>query len=166
MNEINALERYFSELNEEQLRYLVSAAEYQAFPQGKRLAVQGERGDRAFILLEGEVEIAIHHQGCDKIIGVRSGGHILGEMALLEDKPRAATLTTKTPVKAFVLKKNAFHGLLAAQPELSLAINRSLSARMRLTQETLFQDMVERITALEEKLAATQEKLDRALEKS
>ena len=153
------LEKYFEELTDEHMTHLVTAASYESFPAGTMLAVQGEPGDRAFIILEGEVEVVLAKGGCEKVLTVRGSGSILGEMALLEDQPRAASLRTLTEVKAFVLSSKAFHGLLTNQPELSLAINRSLSARMRLTQETLLKDLGERIHTLEDELARAKQLL-------
>lgn len=144
------------------MRHLVGAASYEEFPEGKTLAVQGESGDRAFIILEGEVEVILSYKGREWLLGKRGQGHILGEMALLEDEPRAATLRTLSQVKALVLARKSFHGLLNAQPEMALAINRMLSARMRRTQTRLFEELTIRVDDLERQLAEKTQALEEA----
>lgn len=162
MDEELALEQYFSDLNEAQMRHLVAAAKYETFNSGKTLATQGESGDRAFIILEGEIEVILSDEGRERLLGRRGQGHILGEMALLEDEPRAATLRTISDVKALVLTRNGFHGLLKAQPEMALAINRMLSARMRRTQKQLVEELNQRVSELETQLAEKTSQLEAA----
>lgn len=153
------MDDYFSELSEEQMRHFVAATVYQQFPVGSTLALQGQPGDNAFLILEGEVEITLTHNAISRKIGVRTAGHIVGEMALLDDQPRSATLTALTEVRVLKLGRSAFEHLLTTQPELSLAVNRSLSARMRVTLDSLVQDLMLEIERLETELAECRRQL-------
>jgi CRP/FNR family transcriptional regulator, cyclic AMP receptor protein len=93
---------------------------------GDVLARQGEIGREFVILLEGEVDVA--RDG--KVIAVRGPGDYIGEIALLDNQPRTATVTAKTDVAAEVLNRAEFASLLAAAPELSSRLMSTLARRV------------------------------------
>jgi CRP/FNR family transcriptional regulator, cyclic AMP receptor protein len=93
---------------------------------GDVLARQGEIGREFVILLEGEVDVA--RDG--KVIAVRGPGDYIGEIALLDNQPRTATVTAKTDVAAEVLNRAEFASLLAAAPELSSRLMATLARRV------------------------------------
>ena len=78
------------------------------------------------ILLEGQVDVS--HDG--KVIAVRGPGDYIGEIALLDNQPRTATVTAKTDVAAEVLNRAEFATLLADAPELSNKIMVTLAQRL------------------------------------
>ena len=93
---------------------------------GDVLARQGEIGREFVILLEGEAEVA--RDG--KVIAVRGPGDYIGEIALLDNQPRTATVTAKTHVAAEVLNRAEFATLLADAPELSNKIMVTMAQRL------------------------------------
>jgi CRP/FNR family transcriptional regulator, cyclic AMP receptor protein len=93
---------------------------------GDVLARQGEIGREFVILIEGEVDVA--RDG--KVIAVRGPGDYIGEIALLDNQPRTATVTAKTDVAAEVLNRAEFASLLAAAPELSSRLMATLARRL------------------------------------
>jgi CRP-like cAMP-binding protein len=90
------------------------------------LARQGEIGREFVILLDGEVEVA--RDG--RVIAVRGPGEYIGEIALLDDRPRSATVSAKTDVTAEVLNRAEFVSLLADAPELSSRIMATMARRL------------------------------------
>src|SRR6266536_5354179 len=84
-------------------------------PAGQVLTTEGQRGYEFFIVLEGEVEV---RQG-DRVIATRRTGDYVGEIALLDERPRTATVVATTPVSVEVLSRGEFMSLLAEVPELS-----------------------------------------------
>src|SRR5262245_46284389 len=84
-----------------QISSLMTSVELSA---GTVLAHQGEIGRDFVILLDGEVEVA--RDG--RVIAVRGPGEYIGEIALLDDRPRTATVTAKTDVSAEVLNRAEF----------------------------------------------------------
>ena len=94
-----------------------------ALAAGDVLARQGEIGREFVILLEGEVDIA--RDG--KVIAVRGPGDYIGEIALLDNQRRTATVTAKTDVAAEVLNRAEFASLLEAAPELSSRLMATLA---------------------------------------
>jgi CRP-like cAMP-binding protein len=93
---------------------------------GKVLARQGEIGREFLILLEGQVEVA--RDG--KIIAVRGPGDFIGEIALLDNRPRTATVTARTDVVVEVLNRGEFASLLAEAPELSAQVMATMARRL------------------------------------
>jgi CRP-like cAMP-binding protein len=101
----------FATLPRREFELLTRAADLVDVPAGKELIREGERGREFFAIAEGEVEIS---QG-GRPIATEQAGDFFGEIALLHDVPRTATVTATTPSSLFVLSAQAFRGLLATQ---------------------------------------------------
>jgi CRP-like cAMP-binding protein len=93
---------------------------------GKVLARQGEIGREFLILLDGEVEV----ERDGKVIAVRRSGEYVGEIALLDKRPRTATVTAKTGVVAEILNRAEFSTLLADSPDLANQIMATMARRL------------------------------------
>ena len=100
-------------------------------PDGRVLITEGERGREFFAIVTGEVEV--RRKG--KKLATLGPGNFFGEIALLSNKPRTATVTALTPLRVLVIADRAFVELLDAMPDLWLKVARSLAER--LTDEEL-----------------------------
>ena len=116
----------FEGLSKEQLSRVASLMTRVDLGAGQVLVRQGEIGREFLILLEGEVEVA--RDG--KVIATRSAGDYVGEIALLDKRPRTANVTTKTEIAAEVLNRAEFSTLLAGSPELSNQIMATMARRL------------------------------------
>ena len=116
----------FEGLSKKQLSQVSSLMTPLDLKAGKVLARQGEVGREFLILLEGQVEVA--RDG--KIIAVRGPGDFIGEIALLDNRPRTATVTARTDVVVEVLNRGEFASLLAKAPELSSQIMVTMARRL------------------------------------
>ena len=116
----------FEGLSKKQLSRVSSLMTSLELPSGKVLARQGEAGHEFVILLEGEVEVVRD----DKVIAVRGPGDYIGEIALLDNRPRTATVTAKTNVVVEVLNRVEFASLLANTPEISSQIMATMAQRL------------------------------------
>jgi CRP-like cAMP-binding protein len=87
---------------------------------------EGERGRELFIVLEGELEV---RRG-DRLIARRGPGDYVGEIALLDERPRTATVVATTPISLEVLSRREFSSLLANVPELSKQITATMAERL------------------------------------
>jgi ATP-binding cassette subfamily B protein len=88
------------------------------FPENRAIVQQGDPGDRFYILVRGTVEITRMDGGRSVRLAKLDDGDYFGEMALLADKPRNATVRTLTPCVCLSLSRDLFNRLLAREPEL------------------------------------------------
>ena len=93
---------------------------------GTVLCREGEIGNEFFVIVEGQVKIT--RKG--RRIAQREGGEFIGEIAILEDVPRTATVTTETPVRMFVLTSVNFKHLIAESPKVESKVLRALARRL------------------------------------
>ena len=116
----------FEGLSKKQLSQISSLMTPLDIAAGRVLAHQGDIGREFMILLEGEIEVA--RDG--KVIAVRGAGDYVGEIALLDERPRTATLTASTDIVVEVLNRAEFSSLLAEEPELSRQIRATMARRL------------------------------------
>ncbi len=88
---------------------------------------QGERGDELFLIESGRLEVSARLQGRPTRLSTLGPGDFFGEMALLRDTPRMATVTATTPTRLWVLSRAALDEAVARVP----AIGAKLRAVMR-----------------------------------
>jgi CRP-like cAMP-binding protein len=95
-------------------------------PAGRVLTTEGETGREFIIVLEGEVEV----RHGNHVIATKGAGEFFGEIALVDNRPRTATVVAKTPVTIEVLHRGEFGSLLAQLPELSAQIMATMAQRL------------------------------------
>jgi CRP-like cAMP-binding protein len=115
----------FQGLSRRQLRTVSSLATRMDLAPGTVLAKEGRRGSEFFILLDGEVDV-LHG---DHVLETRGPGEFVGEMALMDSRPRTADLVTKTPVVLEVMSSREFQSLLSEVPSVSDQIRATMTAR-------------------------------------
>jgi len=119
----------FAGLGKQQLAQVAGIADEIDLPEGKVLTREGERGREFFILLEGEAEVRRNGRKLD----TRRAGEFFGEIALVSDIPRVATVTATTPVRALVIRDREFRGLLERTPEIALKVLSAVAERLPTT---------------------------------
>jgi CRP/FNR family cyclic AMP-dependent transcriptional regulator len=120
---------FFADLSRNELIELAKASEDMEVEEGRVLTREGESGREFFVIVEGEV--AVTKDGNE--IRRMGPGDFFGEIALIEDTPRTATVTATAPLRFFVLTRQSFRSLLAHQPELEQKVNQALEERLRTT---------------------------------
>src|SRR5215471_2001478 len=95
-------------------------------PEGKVLAREGDRGREFFVLVEGR---AVVRRG-GKQVNALSDGDFFGEIALVSGRPRTATVTATSPVRALVVTEQAFGSLLRKSPEIQTKVLQALAERV------------------------------------
>jgi CRP-like cAMP-binding protein len=93
---------------------------------GKVLIREGDRGREFFVVVSGEVEV--RRKG--RKVATLGPGSFFGEMALLAQAPRSATVTALTPLDVLVITDRAFVALLDRMPEIWLKVARALAERV------------------------------------
>jgi CRP-like cAMP-binding protein len=96
------------------------------FPADKLLIREGERGREFFVLLEGEAEVT--RKG--RKLAIRGAGEFFGEIALVSSLPRTATVKTRTPARALVIRDVEFRGLLRRTPSIAVKVLEALADRL------------------------------------
>lgn len=96
-------------------------------PAGRALTQQGRVGDEFFIIVDGTVRVERDGRRIDTL----GPGDFLGEISLIDHRPRTATATCETPCRVLVLAHREFHTLLADAPGIATAVLKSLAERLR-----------------------------------
>ena len=122
---------FFAGLSRGELGELTKRTEDLEVEAGKVLAREGATGSEFFVIIEGEVSVAKD----GKEIRTLGPNDFFGEIALIEDRPRTATVTAKTPLRFFVLTRQNFRSLLQQQPELEEKVTQALEERIRATEQ-------------------------------
>ena len=118
---------FFAGLSRNELLEVAKVTEDLEVEEGKALTREGQSGSEFFVIVDGEV--AVTKDGTE--IRTLGPGDFFGEIALLEDTPRTATVIAKSPLRFFVLTRQAFRSLLAHQPELEEKVTKALEERLR-----------------------------------
>jgi CRP-like cAMP-binding protein len=116
----------FANLSKKDLRQVASIADEIDFKPGKVLIQEGRLGREFFVLVEGTVDVSRGGTSID----TAESGDFFGEVALLTDHPRNATVTTITPVVLLVITDRDFRALLADEPEIQRKVLSALATRL------------------------------------
>jgi CRP/FNR family cyclic AMP-dependent transcriptional regulator len=103
--------------------------EHQAFPAGQVIFREGEPGEVLYIVVEGQVDILLGDQWLETL----RPGDILGEMALIEDRPRSATAIARTDCLLTPITRPHFLTLIQRTPLFAIQVMRVLAQRLRRT---------------------------------
>lgn len=122
--------RIFEGVDPAKLKLLAfSAHRIPCFP-GEVLFNQGDYPDSVYVVLEGELDV-LHQSGGSSIRVARLGqGELIGEIGVLCDRPRNATVTAATPAKVLRLESDVFIELVREIPAISMSIINELSTRL------------------------------------
>ncbi len=101
--------------------------EYQYFSRGQTIFREGEPGDRLYIVVEGQVDVLID----DQLLETVQPGGILGEMALVDDKPRSATAVARVDCVLTPISRQHFLTLVQHTPLFALQVMRVMADRLR-----------------------------------
>jgi CRP/FNR family cyclic AMP-dependent transcriptional regulator len=119
----------FAGLDERSLQAVAILAREVAFKAGEVLMVEGEAGDDFFIILDGTVRI----ERGDRTIRSMTAGGYLGEIALVDRRPRTATATCVTDVRLLEIRSHEFDRLLDTLPAVHQRIRATIDRRARTT---------------------------------
>jgi CRP-like cAMP-binding protein len=116
----------FADLSRKELVQLARLSDDVEVPAGRVLCEEGDRGREFFVLVEGEVDVARNGRRVAKL----GPGDFVGEISLLEQTPRTATVSAKTPLRFFVLTPKEFQQVLDENPSVERKILRALARRV------------------------------------
>ena len=116
----------FAGLSKRELAQVAAIADEIHFRAGKTLIREGEPGREFFILLDGTVEVTRN----GRLVATGRGGEFFGEVALVCNAPRAATVTTVSPARALVVTDWNFRALVKRTPTIALKVLEAVGERL------------------------------------
>ncbi len=96
-------------------------------PEGRVLMRQGESGSEAFVIIEGRARV----ERDGRLVAERTNGEVVGEIAILDEGRRTATVTLTAPSRLLVIGRRDFHALMEEMPEVRLKVLSELARRVR-----------------------------------
>ena len=117
----------FQEVSPRHLEKIAQQGKVVQHEPGHTIMTEGRTALGFHLLLEGEAEILVHGE-VRKVVGP---GDYVGEIAVIDGKPRSATVRARGAVKAWAISDTAFKTLLEKEPGLALAVLRGLCSRIR-----------------------------------
>jgi ATP-binding cassette subfamily B protein len=122
----------FANVDESQLAAIATRFVTERYPRGKRIIEEGDPGDKLYIIVRGAVEVRKRGpDGEERLVAMLEDGDVFGEIALLEDVPRIATVVTRTPCLMLTLGRQPFEQILATAPDLRIVFEQMAAARRR-----------------------------------
>jgi CRP-like cAMP-binding protein len=116
---------FFYSLNIMDLDALIKALKKRKAKPGEVIIKQGEIGDKFYLIGSGAVTVSINKKKVTEL----GDGDFFGEMALVTDLPRTATITVVEPTNLFLLYKRDFKKILLSNPKIAHIINEVLEKR-------------------------------------
>lgn len=108
------------------------------FAKGETIILAEAEGDALFVIEQGQVKVSlIHEGGREVILSFLGPGEVFGELALLDGKPRSATVTATVPAILLVLRRADFLRLLLGTPQIAVSLLEELAERLRRTDQQL-----------------------------
>lgn len=137
--EVAALKRIplFAKIDTSRLKLMAFASERMIFKPGQTLCVQGDPGDAAYIILNGSAEVLIKIDGGELAVADLGVNDIVGEIAILIDIPRTATVRATEEVTSLRLTKELFFRMVTDFPEIGVEVMRVLAQRLEATNARL-----------------------------
>jgi signal transduction histidine kinase len=129
----------FSGLSEADLKHLCQVVEEVRLTAGEALFAEGSHGEQAYVIKEGQLEVLKNAEGRDVLLYVVEPGALIGEMALLEHKPRMASIRARTDSLLYAIHQEQFDQLLDRSPAALRTMFHTVLTRYQDDRNTLLQ---------------------------
>jgi CRP-like cAMP-binding protein len=127
----------FRDIDPSRLKLLAFTSERIHFREGQRFFSQGDGADAAYVILEGRAEVLVENPNGRVKVAELGRNALVGEMGILSDAPRSATVVASELVIALRIDKSVFLELLAQFPQMAIAVMRELATRLERTNAQL-----------------------------
>lgn len=127
----------FRGIDPSRLKLLAFTSERIRFEVGQRFFSQGDAGDAAYVILEGKADVVLDGPSGEYKVAELGRNALVGEMAILADTPRSATVVASEALSALRIDKRVFLDLLGQFPQMSMAVMRELALRLEATNAQL-----------------------------
>lgn len=128
----------FSKFSEEDIEALITIVKRRSYPKSHVLFQQGDPGEEFLVLTEGSVKVELMNQdGKELTLAILKPFQFLGELALLDDVPRSATVVTMENTDFLVINKRDFARMLDTYPRMCFPILQQLTRRVRVLTDDI-----------------------------
>ncbi len=129
----------FADLDAASLAALERITETREYPEGAVIVSQEDAGEALFVLVRGRVKVVLYgHSGREVILSIfKSPGDFFGEMSLLDDQPRSATVIAGERSRLLILSRAGFQEHISTHPRTALRVLTELSRRLRRADEVI-----------------------------
>jgi CRP/FNR family transcriptional regulator, cyclic AMP receptor protein len=156
MEEVEVLRNIplFANIEPSKLKLLAFTSERLTFQPGAAIMRQGEVGDSAYVIIGGSADVTVNTSAGPLKVATLSKNALVGEIAMLCDVPRTATITASTEVVTLRIAKELFFRLTREFPQMAIEIMRVLASRLDNTTAQLTNTNVRLAEALKKLEAA------------
>jgi CRP/FNR family transcriptional regulator, cyclic AMP receptor protein len=137
MKELIAKIDFFSGLDDKILKKLADASIMRQYTRNETIVRQGEMGLGLYVISRGHVKVDREQAGVKMQVAELGPESFFGEMSLLDNKPRSATVTSTEDTECLLLTRDSFVKLMGKYPEIPIRMARVLAERLRLANEKL-----------------------------
>jgi CRP-like cAMP-binding protein len=127
----------FAKIEPAKLKLLAFTSERLEFMDGDEVCHQGDFGDAAYIILDGQADVLVDTPNGALKVAMVGKNDIIGEIAILCDVPRTATVTAKTELATLKISKDNFFQLLGQFPQIGIEVMHELASRLHHTTQAL-----------------------------
>ena len=127
----------FRDIDPSRLKLLAFTSERIHFGAGQRFFSQGDAADAAYVILDGCADVVLDAPGGQVKVAELGRNALVGEMGILSDSPRSATIVATESSSALRIDKRVFLELLSQFPQMSIAVMRELASRLERTNAQL-----------------------------
>ena len=127
----------FAEIEPAKLKLLAFMSERVGFDPGKRLVQQGDPADAAYLIIDGHAEVILETPAGPVIVATLGANETVGEMAILGNVPRNATVCAKDRLVALRISKDLFMRMVREFPSMAVSIMQELAHRLDSTNNQL-----------------------------
>jgi CRP/FNR family cyclic AMP-dependent transcriptional regulator len=122
----------FSALDEEELQSIRDKKIVRRFPKDAVILSEGDNSDALYVIKSGGVKVVKSGpDGKEVVIAMMAAGDYFGEMALIDEQPRSASIVAKIPSELVIIRKQDFQDILMNNPSFALSVMKGLCNRLR-----------------------------------
>ena len=120
----------FADLAPSDLERVARLAEERGYADGEVIAAEGELGEDLHIIVDGTIRVVQDREGSERELARRTAGDVVGEMSIITQTPRVATLVADGPVRTIRLRHREFESMLRERPSVAMGVMRVLAYRL------------------------------------
>lgn len=150
IDRIYLLQKAFPEVDTTTLADIAPLARIETYPADTVLCYEGDIGDKFYLISEGEIEILKKFTDTEeRVMRTSRAGEYFGEMALLDDAPRTATVKTTQPTVMLELDRETFETALQKNPRITTMLVKTIINRMRANDARALSELAQQKQELE-----------------